>query len=371
MRPVTDRFLSALRGSHRMASRARLVGSGQVGVNPEGVEIPIISGDVTLDATAKVRATCDITTTAPWPAEATDLLTPYGNEVFVERGIIYGDEVTEWVSQGYFRLYSVDQTTAPHGQIRLAGQDRMSGILDARVTQPLTLGNVSYAAIIGFLVTQIFPNVPIVYDFEADTTYLRGSHVLDRDRYAFLRDVVQSLSKVCYFDYAGRLQVRDAPDPGTPTFTVDHGPGGVLTELSRSLDRSAMYNGVVATGEAPGEAPPVRGVVLDLDEDSPTYWWGPFGHVPRFYSSDMLTTVEQCTSAAAAMLDRIQGLPYSVDFSLVPNPALEPLDVVEVAFTNDRRPETHVIETLKIPLDSGGAMKATTRKKKLGGDLHA
>src|SRR5262249_54713756 len=110
MRPVSERFLRTVRGSHTMIARARVPGTiSYIGVDPPGTETPIRAGNVVLDATADIRATLDLTTPGPWPTTPTGLLTPYGTEVFIERGIDYGDGIREWVSQGYFRLYQVEQ----------------------------------------------------------------------------------------------------------------------------------------------------------------------------------------------------------------------------------------------------------------------
>uniref|UniRef100_UPI003F4A1790 DUF5047 domain-containing protein n=1 Tax=Amycolatopsis thermoflava TaxID=84480 RepID=UPI003F4A1790 len=180
MRPVSDRFLTTVRGSHAMAARARVCAPGQVGVNPLGVEIPIVSGDVQLDATADIRGTLDLTTEWDWPADPGGLLTPYGNELYVERGIVYGDGGTEWVGQGYYRLYDVDQDAAPKGQITIAARDRMSGIIDARPLAPMEFGaGTSVAAIFDFVVGEVYPGAVILFDFDAGTTTFPTSHVLE------------------------------------------------------------------------------------------------------------------------------------------------------------------------------------------------
>jgi len=368
MRPVSDRFLSTVRGSHAMASRARVCAPGQTGVNPLGVEIPIVSGDVKLDSTADIRATLDLTTEWEFPATASELLTPYGNELFVERGIVYGDGGTEWVSQGYFRMYEVDQQDAPDGEIQIDARDRMSGIIDARPEAPMEFGSgTSVSSIFDFLVGEVYPGAVILFDFDAGATTFPSSHVLEDDRYKFLKDIADSLGKVMYWDYAGRLRVETAPDPTVPVFTVNHGRGGVVATVSRRLKRDGVYNAVVATGEQAGETPPVRAVAYDHNPSSPTYWDGPFGKVPRFYSSSFITTIAQAQSAADAMLARQLGLPYNVDFSMVPNVALEPLDPIELSYSNRLDSELHVIQTLTVPLDAGGVMQGTTREQILGG----
>ncbi|MBK1785140.1 DUF5047 domain-containing protein [Prauserella cavernicola] len=361
---MSDRFLTTIRGSHAMCARVRVCPPGQVGINPHGVEIAITAGDVRLDATAQIRGSLDLTTTHEWPTDAGGTLTPYGNELFVERGVVYGDGVREWVSQGYYRLEDADQEEAPSGLVRLSARDRMAGIVDARPLAPQEFGpGTSVAAIFDYLVGEVYPGAVVLFDFDAATASFPGSHILEDDRYAFLKDICDSLGKVMWWDYAGRLRVETAPDPARPAFAVNHGRGGVVTKVSRSLSRQGVYNAVVATGEQAGETPPVRAVAFDLNPNSPTYWNGPFGRVPKFYSSTFLTTEAQCQTSADAMLARAIGLPYSVDFSMVPNVALEPLDPIAVSYSDRTAPETHVIETLTVPLDSGAAMTGTTRAK--------
>jgi hypothetical protein len=54
------------------------------------------------------------------------------------------------------------------------------------------------------------------------------------------------------------------------------------------------------------------------------------------------------------------GLPYNVDFGQIPNPALEPLDPVKVAFPGRR--ESHVISQLMVPLDAATVQTGQTRQ---------
>lgn len=366
MRPVSATFLDVVRGSHRMCARARVVPPGQTGVDPDGEEVPILGGDVQLDASAKVRATLNLDTDpALWPTGAGGLA-PYGNEVFVERGIVYGDGGREWVSQGYFRIDTDEQDNAPRGAITVSASDRMAGLIDARLLSPIQFAQgTSVEDTFYYLVQEVYPTATVEFDFDAAGTTFAGSHIAEEDRYAFLLDVATSLGKVMYWDHRGVLQVRTAPDPTHPVFDVNYGENGVLVELARTLTRDGVYNAVVATGETPGETDPVRAVAWDDNPDSATYWFGSFGKVPRFYSSPFIKTQSQARSAAAAMLTRAIGLPYSVDFTAVPNPALEPLDPVRVTYTDRGAAEVHVLETLTIPLVADDGMSAKTREQTL------
>ena len=340
------------------------------GVAPAGIDIPVHGGDVTLDSTADIRGTLELATDGSlWPDLPTDPLSPYGGEVHVARGVEFGAGEKEWVSQGYYRIYSVEQGDAPKGgELQVSGRDRMSGIIDAKLTAPIQFAaSTSVQAVFDALVLEVYPTAVMLFDFAASSTLLPGSHIVEEDRYAFLLDVVRALGKVMFWDHEGKLRVEDSPalSVAEVAFDVNHGADGVLVSMGRARSRDGVFNAVIVTGESPGDQSAVRAVARDLNPASPTLWGGPFGKVPRTYSSSLIATVEQASTASTAMLSRNLGLPYHVDFSMVPNPALEPLDVVRVSYRDDARVELHILEKLMIPMATQGAMTADTRERSL------
>ncbi|MFI6160398.1 DUF5047 domain-containing protein [Micromonospora haikouensis] len=353
-------------GSHRVAVRARVVAAGTTGSDPPGVDLPVEGGDVQLDATATVRSTLSLTVPGVgwWPSTATSPLAPYGAEVWVARGIAYGDGLSELVSLGYHRIDTVEQSDAPRGAVQISARDRMAGLSDARLLAPIqyqagtTLGD-----IVDELVREVYPSAVIEWDDLTDLAELGRAVIAEEDRHAFLDDLVTAAGKVWWWDHRGHLVIRSVPTPTEPVLTVAGGEGGALVSLSRELSREGVYNGVVAYGEGADTVPPARAVAVDSNQQSPTWWGGPFGKVPRFYSSPFITTDAQAQSAAEAMLTKALGLPYSVDFSLVPNPALEPHDPVRIAYPG--RSEVHVVERLTVPLTAAGVMTAATREQTL------
>lgn len=370
MLPVSDAFLAVIRGSHKAVFSATLCNPpGQFGVTPTGSALSILDGAVTLDGNAAVRAVLDLTVAERWPTTLDYLnLTPYGAEVFVTRGVELGNGSVQRAPLGYFRLSDVDQDAAPTGPLTLTGADRMAGIVDARLEEPVQfLPTATYGEVVDALVTEVYAGVVIEWDDATDATAIGRSIVAEEDRYKALLDVVQSVGKVAFFDYRGVLVIKDPPDATSPVWEASAGSDGVLVSLGRGLSREGIYNAVIATGEALDESPPVRGGAYDLDPASPTYWLGPFGKVPRFFNSPLLTTDGQCDLAAASMLTQGVGLPYAVDFTQVPNPALEPFDPVRVVYPIDleatphRKKETHILDRIVIPLGVDGAMTATTR----------
>jgi hypothetical protein len=281
----------------------------------------------------------------------------------------------EYVGLGYFRIETVEQGDAPRSPIRITGRDRMAAIIEARMLEPRTFdAGTRFDEIFENLVLEIYPSAVLVIDDDVAGSTLREKATVDEDRYGFLRDLTQSRGRIMYFNRVGELVVTTAPDVTSPVWTVDEGPTGVLVSLRRQLSRSGVYNAVVAEGtevDVDSGDPPPRAAVWDDNPNSATYFFGKFGQVPRFYASPFIFTDDQAESAAASILERVTGLPYSIDLSAIPNPALEPLDAITVAFERvepegcpgEARTEVHVIDTLTIPLSVEQAMTLNTRSQ--------
>ncbi len=364
MRPVSAALLRSLHGSHGMRARARVVTSWQTGTDPDGVEIPIIAGDVVMDWTAKIRSSVDMTTkSALWPVVVDDPLTPYGNELFVERGVRLSNGVTEWVSLGYFRIDETEQDNVPFGAVRIAGQDRMAGIVDGDLVAPMQWNATdTYGQVVSDLVLDVYPDATIEWDDDAYLQPIDRAVICEQDRYGFIDELITGLGKIWHWDHRGILVIRDVPDPAEPVWEVAGGEGGVLVDINRKLTRVGVYNGVVASGEAADTETPPRAVAIDAGLDSPTRWGGRFGKVPDFFSSPLLTDPDQCAKAARTRLMQVLGVPYMVDFTAVPNPALEPLDPVRIRQPRGRD-GVHVLARLTMPLTAKQAMTSTTREQ--------
>ncbi|HEY0638720.1 MAG TPA: DUF5047 domain-containing protein [Pseudonocardiaceae bacterium] len=377
MRQVSAAFLDALRGAHTAVTRATVVTTWQTGTTPAGTRVDVDSGDVRLAADAAIRGTLDLTVLGTWPGPAERagwLLAPYGNEIYVERGVDFGNGTVEWVGQGYYRIDSAEQATVlrtGHEQaaVRLAGSDRMAGIIDARLLAPQQFpATATYGQVVAQLVGEVYPSAVVQFDDGLGSVQLGRQVVCEQDRYAFLRDLVDARGKVFHFNHLGVPVVRTPPAATSPVWTVDTGEGGVLIALARQISREGVRNGVVATGQAADTTAPARGVAVDDNPASPTRWGGRFGKVPRFYSSPLILTDDQARTAAAAILARTLGLPYSVNLTAVPNVALEPLDPVRVV--TPLGDEVHVIRELVVPLSPAQPMTATTRQVTTdGGDI--
>ncbi|MGH3096798.1 MAG: DUF5047 domain-containing protein [Streptosporangiales bacterium] len=341
---------------------------GQHGTNPVGTELAVVDGNVQLDSTASIRGTLDLTTDGRgWqPQPANSKLMPYGTEIHAARGLIVNG-APEYVSLGYYRIAGVDQDDAPDGQLRISGQDRSSVLADAKLLEATQFraGSTVYH-IFNRLVRDVLPGQEIEFDYLAGTDQLTRQLVLggsggSNDRWAFLSDLATSRGKYAYFDYRGVLVVKSPPDADDPVWEANAGEDGVLVSAGRSVDRSGLYNAVVVTGQGADTENPVRAVAFDADPDSPTYWQGDFGQVPRFESSSTVGTVQQASLAAQTILQRSIGLPLSVDFTAVPNPALETLDPVRLVYPRGGGSRTHVMQQVTVPLTADGTLSGTAK----------
>lgn len=367
MRPVSTQFLAALRGSHKTFTRVQVLTSYQTGVQPVGgVTLNVVDGAVSQDGNADVRSSCEIVTTGgleTFPQLPSGLLTPYGNELFVECGIELGNGSVEVVSQGYFRIDAVEQSSAPFGSIRVTAYDRMKGVVEARLTELVAFSaGTTVTAIFNRLILEVYPSATIEFDdanFASST--IASVQIAEEDRFGFLNNLVTSNGKIMYWDYRGVLVVKTPPNPNQSTWTVNAGAYGVLISSTRALSREGVYNAVVATGESVNSTPPVRAVAVDNNQTSPTYWEGSFGKVPRFFSSSFMTTYSQALNAAQNLLQKTIGLPHTVNFASISNPALEPFDAVTIDQLDVVA--LHVIETLITPLNPSRPMTATTRRQ--------
>jgi hypothetical protein len=357
-------------GSHRPTFEARLLPAFQTGDSPTGTILHITGGDVQLDGTAQIRGTLQLETPgideaigrSTFPRQPADPLAPLGAEIFARRGVDVGSTVL-WIPLGYYRIDTAEQDDAPYGPIRLSCSDRMAGVIDARLLSPRgfvpdsTVGQV-FADLVG----EVYPDAVVAFDDSSGSDQL-GRHLLaEESRYDLLLDLTRSLGKIMFWDGEGILRVENAPDESAPVWQVKAGRDGVLITAGRRLTRRGIFNAVVAIGEGGDDTNPVRAVAIDNGPNSPTRFGGPFGQVPRFYASPLLTTHVQAVNAATALLRRSLGAPYALDFGAVPNPALKPHDPVRVVYQDGNR-EIHIMERVTIPLTAKSAMTGTTRAR--------
>lgn len=332
--------------------------------------VEIVDGSVTLDQTAATRGRADVTiiddgTLGLVPTSPASLLAPYGNEIALSRGITYPDGTSELVGLGVFRIQAVDVDDSADGMaVRISGLDRSARVIDARFEEPYQIAaGTNYTTAILATVQAAWPDVPYSLTSTGLVTPALVAQEGD-DRWKFCQDMAAAISMRLYFDGDGVLTL--VPDVMTaPVMTIAEGENGVLIQASRNWTREGAYNAVIATGENTGQTAPARGVAVDNNPLSPTYYYGPFGHCPRFYSSPFLTTNAQAAAAAQTMLDKQLGTTEQVSFGALVMPHLEPGDTATITRSRSGIGEDHVLDSLTIPLTPDGVMSGRTRARQV------
>jgi uncharacterized membrane protein YgcG len=150
------------------------------------------------------------------------------------------------------------------------------------------------------------------------------------DPYKDLKEFLLPAGLEPYFDAAGVFVIRQIPDPaaGVPVWTIDDNAHPVITDLSEQLTAEQTFNYINVKGEGTSTTNPVSGTAFDDNPLSPTYILGDFGTHSVTITLSGLETNDQATAAAKAILAGSLSGSQVITVSMVPNPALEPGDLV-------------------------------------------
>jgi hypothetical protein len=357
MYPVTDRFLARLAESHRVATRVQLFLT-----NGDVVDLEHTGGSVTVDRGQAIRRTCTVTLADPTliPRTPTDQLATYGARLRLARGIDYGNSgQPELVPLGVFRLDSVDGDVN-EGPVTLQGKDLSAIVADDKLTEPWT----STGTVVGAVTALIQRSIPDADVISLIDDVVIGSRTFDlqADPWASAQEIAAAAGAEVYCNADGVFVIATLPDLLTaePVWAVEAVEGGVYIKGNRAMSTDKVFNGILARGENTSEnVPPVSWLAVDDDPGSPTYWGGPFGRRPDFYSSSTLTTLAACQQAAILKLRQAKAPNATGDISSMPNPALEPGDVIRVTHEDGTR-ELHQVAALTVPLSEAGDLPIST-----------
>lgn len=379
MRQVSGRWADALASNHEVLIEVSHIGTGEV--------LPLDTGSVTLDITAATRGRCDLSFSDPRliPVNADSILAPYGrSKLGVKRGLRYPDGETELVELGAFRVEETEVSDTSDGapSIRVSGLDGSAKVIDAAFEEPFQIPSGSdYLEAIRDGILVVDPTASFDFAERAlETTTLKAEE--GDDRWAFYQAMASALGMDLYYDNAGVVVLRPIASPdAAPVISIVEGRAGVsvkplLLSASKKWSRVDAHNKWIVVGDNPDiDGAPPRGVAVDDDPESPTYYDGPFGKKPEFYSSAFIATDEQANDAAQGKKSKESGISQSVDFGSLVNPALEPGDVGRVTRTyiDPLKPdevipiadENHIIDSLTIPLSAGESMTGITRASKV------
>ena len=297
-------------------------------------------------------------------------LSPYGSRIRVFMRMHFDRSTFETVPLGVYRVEEVSQAGLRPGRASVDGLSLEAQVQDERFHAPRTLAIGTGEFWVRQLIQEALPEMGLSWQLGQT---LIPELVEERDRWGLIDgrsqdpSIAKSLGGRVFCDSRGSFVAAPVPTlADAPVWSALAGPGGALVKPAQSLSRDKVYNQVVASGASEDGEPPVGpAVASDDDPVSPTYYKGPFGAVPMFYESKMLTTFAQCQQAALSMLAPRLGLQQTVSIDTLTNFALEPDDVITVTMPDGGR-ENHVLDSISYPL-TGGGMSLSTRATQSNG----
>jgi hypothetical protein len=356
-----DDLVSAISSSHLATASAEMwFGDTDLG------ELPISTGSVSIDATRAILRTCSLTVSPDSSrplSEFYDLLSAYGVEVRLFRGVS-----GTLIPLGVFLVTDLDYDEAGMS-LTLNGSDRSLRISRARLVDPYTIAaGTDLAQALTDLLHDRWGACPVAFTAtDTGAATVPAQVVLDvgesSDPWAGAQALAQAAGFNLYFDTNGLARLRIPPDLARTQadYTYSGGEAAVVIASTVHLSYDKTYTGVVASGEGTGVATPLRSVVWDTDPSSPTYYLGPAGMVPYFYSSPLLTTQASCDAAAATLLSSVTGKSEQVGWTQVVNPMHDAWDVVDITHP-DGSVHRYLLDQITMPLSAADPMSATARE---------
>ena len=361
MWPVSREFIAALQGSHAIEVRATAFLGDAVISGAE--DLSVDGGTVRVDGRSNVRRSLSglRVVSTDGTAALCSLLGEPGTEILVERGVRYPTGRVEYAPVGRFRIDSLTDDLEQDGAVTIEAPDRSARILDDRFLAPRSATEgITIVEQITRLIQESIPGA-LVYDESGSLDPITGGVVWERDRLDAVISLGQAIGCDVFADPSGAFRIR--PTRGLSSvrdWIVAAGTRGVLLGGQRAASREGVANLVVASSSATDGSVPVYAIAEDADPLSPTYVAGPFGRVPRFFASPLLSTSVQCQSAADSILARTLGARGTLALSSIVNPALEVGDRIDVVLP-DGTVQRHVVDSFDLPLDPDNAMAIATR----------
>lgn len=382
MRTISATFAGQLRRGFQLAAFVEVW--GPAGLLADSDDFTVTGGRITVDGSASIQRRLEGLVVVDnsgelVPNDATDLFSVVSsNELRVYTGMVNPNTlVPELLLQGIFGLEGA-QVEDVDGRltITLSAYDRARQISRAKLVvqqklaasnPPTTTAFTSATALIA--AARPGTNVKIVGG--VDPQFGHPEIVLDEgaDPWEAARKIISDVGWELFMDWDGQAVLRPVLDPNSATlssvWTYAEGVDSTLLGVVRGFTNEESFNIQVVTGENTSNATPARGIAYDNDIASPTWWQGPYGPVPEFYTSELIRTDAQANAVALARLNQRKGANEMMQFGIVPNHAHEYGDVVTITRARSQVNRTYIIEGFGIGLSaSEGPMQITTRQRK-------
>lgn len=168
------------------------------------------------------------------------------------------------------------------------------------------------------------------------------------------RELAQAIGYECFFDPNGIFVFQPVPDPtvGDPVWEFDEDSNPLVAEAVRELADDQTFNHVIVIGQSTSSQNAVSAEAQDTNPNSPTYILGPYGQVTERLTFSLITTQDQAQDVANSILNNSLGASDQVTITVVPQPALEPGDIIKINCSDVRVNGNYMINSMTLSLSS-------------------
>ena len=292
--------------------------------------VPVEDGSVSWDASQQVQGSLSLTVPRvgaagdedwrDWdPTDPTHPLACFGQVLHVSLTIgslIGGGWWT--VQLGRFLITSVEPGPST---VRVMGKSLMQRLEEDRLTEPMAPDPAGSMA--SELRRLVGSRMGLIID-PALGDYPCPSMNWGESRIDAIYEIARAWPAVVREGGDGILYVsQPVPDPTSrPDLRLSDGAEGTVVGVAASVTRDKIYNRIVARGqERSDEGSPSFQAIAD-QLTGPMRVDGPYGVVPRFFSSPLITSVAQAKSTAEAMLADAVRKKIKIPVEHAPDPRL-------------------------------------------------
>lgn len=387
MWPLTARALASLPRDGRVSARVDVLHDGQLAQrlgggglalppawDPYAADfVPSLGGTVNVsrqqigrDGTCRFLDLAGVLT----PDDVTDLFVPMIAELRPWYGIHYwnatpaevltGTDI-EWVPLATLVITGTDGT---YPELAVSGFDRLWHLAQFVGNWAVAAGTPTHQALADLLASQI-PASHLKLDIPTSEFTTGALLYAEQDQSI---DVAHAMALAMGMRlYADPMGVVTAgPEASTedpPAMVYEPGPDSMLLRPRRGIDATQAKNVFVFTGEAP-DGTVVRGEFRDEDPESLTYW-PRVGKRPKFDSSPLMRTAEQCYLAARTTAARELGVPDTIAVPIVTNPAHAAGDVLQVRDPDQRIDFPLIVDSFPVNLRAADGEQLITCRSRV------
>ncbi len=325
MRPVSQRYLTAIAGPHRRVAEVSVTLPGETTATP--LEIEADGCTVEMSATG-ARYSAQISLSPDVSQESWEAVSTPGARISVRSGVDYGAGQVEWVDCGvYVAVGASSDLTA--GDLPLTLVDDTGWLEECRFSAPWAV--VDGSARPEAIAAMILDAAPDTTVLDTTTPSQMAAAAYERDRLQAIADIAKGGRIDAAYDAAGVWVMRDLPTltASAPVWTLRTGEAGtILPGAQRTIPLSRLYNAVIVGASESWQT--WGAITIQIADPNHPRHHSKIGTRPFFLLDPTLVSEAQSRAAGEAALAQLLVATEEIRIPTLGNPALEYGDTISV-----------------------------------------